>query len=238
MSKWARAAAVAQQQQLQKSADAASASTSVVMDLDDDGVVVTPSAHNNRFISSFKNSFSRRRVSRDLSGTATPSDHKGLQWTPSSLTLNVVDESAVSYAMSGANIIRGGRSVTMNRHPTGGVIKNRKMKVSDNEHSHGSFFLRAGAVGEINIFQFTKFWFIFILFLFFYEKAFGLGTMIYDGLEFGAFLEVPPESPCFALLRGLNPILHASFAFLQMYFIFVSARVVIITLIGTYSLKK
>jgi hypothetical protein len=79
--------------------------------------------------------------------------------------------------------------------------KAKKTKVSDNEHSHGSLFLRAGAV------------------------AFGLGTMIYDGLEFGAFLEVPPDSPCFALLRGLNPLLHAVFVFLQMYFIFVSARV-------------
>jgi hypothetical protein len=49
--------------------------------------------------------------------------------------------------------------------------------------------------------------------------------MIYDGLEFGAFLEVPPDSPCFALLRGLNPVLHAAFVFLQMYFIFISARV-------------
>lgn len=49
--------------------------------------------------------------------------------------------------------------------------------------------------------------------------------MIYDGLEFGAFLEIPPDSPCFALLRGLNPILHAAFVFFQMYFIFVSARV-------------
>lgn len=49
--------------------------------------------------------------------------------------------------------------------------------------------------------------------------------MVYDGLEFGAFLEVPSDSPCFAMLRGLNPVLHAIFTFLQMYFIFVSARV-------------
>ncbi len=49
--------------------------------------------------------------------------------------------------------------------------------------------------------------------------------MIYDGLEFGAFLEVPLDSPCFALLRGLNPLLNAVFVFLQMYFIFISARV-------------
>jgi len=52
-----------------------------------------------------------------------------------------------------------------------------------------------------------------------------LSTLIYDGLEFGAFMEVPSDSPCFSLLRGVNPVLHAVFAFLQMYFIFVSARV-------------
>ena len=56
-------------------------------------------------------------------------------------------------------------------------------------------------------------------------SAFGLGTIIYDGLEFGAFLEIPSDSPCYALLRGLNPVLHAIFVFFQMYFVFVSARV-------------
>lgn len=56
--------------------------------------------------------------------------------------------------------------------------------------------------------------------------AFGLGTVIYDGLEFGAFLETPQDSPCFSILKGVNPILHATFAFFQMYFIFISARVI------------
>lgn len=49
--------------------------------------------------------------------------------------------------------------------------------------------------------------------------------MIYDGLEFGAFMEIPSDSPCYALLRGVNPVLHAVFVFFQMYFVFVSARV-------------
>jgi hypothetical protein len=39
-----------------------------------------------------------------------------------------------------------------------------------------------------------------------------LSTLIYDGLEFGAFMEVPSDSPCFSLLRGVNPVLHAVFA--------------------------
>nr|XP_045590528.1 proton channel OtopLc-like isoform X5 [Procambarus clarkii] len=78
--------------------------------------------------------------------------------------------------------------------------KPRKHKTSDNEHSHGSFFLRIGAI------------------------AFGLGTMIYNGLEFGVFFEIPITSPCYQILRGVNPLLQLVFTFMQMYFIFMNAR--------------
>ncbi|XP_048511607.1 proton channel OtopLc isoform X3 [Athalia rosae] len=76
----------------------------------------------------------------------------------------------------------------------------RKRKTSQNDHSHGSFFLRIGAI------------------------AFGLGTMVYNGLEFGAFFEVPPSSPCYQILRGINPVLQMIFTFMQMYFIFMNSR--------------
>ncbi|XP_068219775.1 proton channel OtopLc isoform X11 [Palaemon carinicauda] len=78
--------------------------------------------------------------------------------------------------------------------------KPRKHKTTDNEHSHGSFFLRIGAI------------------------AFGLGTMIYNGLEFGVFFEIPIVSPCYQILRGVNPLLQLVFTFMQMYFIFMNAR--------------
>lgn len=55
--------------------------------------------------------------------------------------------------------------------------------------------------------------------------AFGLGTMVYNGLEFGSFFEVPPTSLCYNVFLGLNPILQMIFTFAQMYFIFVNARV-------------
>lgn len=55
--------------------------------------------------------------------------------------------------------------------------------------------------------------------------AFGLGTMIYNGLEFGAFFEVPFTSPCYMILRGVNPVLQMVFTFMQMYFIFMNSRV-------------
>ncbi|GIY73817.1 proton channel OtopLc [Caerostris extrusa] len=76
----------------------------------------------------------------------------------------------------------------------------KKYRISDNDKSHGSLFLRIGAI------------------------AFGLGTMVYNGLEFGSFFEVPPTSLCYNIFLGLNPILQMIFTFAQMYFIFVNAR--------------
>lgn len=55
--------------------------------------------------------------------------------------------------------------------------------------------------------------------------AFGLGTMIYNGLEFGTFFELPLESPCYLILKGVNPVLQMVFTFMQMYFIFMNSRV-------------
>ncbi|XP_076273738.1 proton channel otopetrin-like a isoform X16 [Rhynchophorus ferrugineus] len=75
-----------------------------------------------------------------------------------------------------------------------------KRKTTQNDQSHGSFFLRIGAI------------------------AFGLGTMIYNGLEFGAFFEIPFNSPCYMILRGVNPVLQMIFTFMQMYFIFMNSR--------------
>lgn len=55
--------------------------------------------------------------------------------------------------------------------------------------------------------------------------AFGLGTMIYVGLEFGTFFEIPFTSQCHQILRGVNPLLQMIFTFMQMYFIFMNSRV-------------
>lgn len=76
----------------------------------------------------------------------------------------------------------------------------KKHRVSENDRSHGSLFLRIGAI------------------------AFGLGTMVYNGLEFGSFFEIPSTSPCYSILLGINPVLQMMFTFAQMYFIFVNAR--------------
>ncbi|XP_034651269.1 proton channel OtopLc isoform X10 [Drosophila subobscura] len=76
----------------------------------------------------------------------------------------------------------------------------RKRKTTHSDPTHGSFFLRVGAI------------------------AFGLGAMIYIGLEFGSFFEIPFDSPCHHILIGVNPLLQMIFTFMQMYFIFMNAR--------------
>ncbi|XP_076338177.1 proton channel OtopLc-like [Tachypleus tridentatus] len=69
-----------------------------------------------------------------------------------------------------------------------------------NVKNHGSFFLRIGAI------------------------AFGIGTMIYNGMEFGKFFEIPVTSPCYSILLGVNPVFQMIFTFFQMYFIFVNTK--------------
>lgn len=64
-----------------------------------------------------------------------------------------------------------------------------------------------------------------LILYYFCSSAFGLGTMIYVGLEIGAFFEIPFTSPCHQILRGVNPLLQMIFTFMQMYFIFMNARV-------------
>lgn len=49
--------------------------------------------------------------------------------------------------------------------------------------------------------------------------------MIYIGLELGSFFEIPMGSSCYNILRGVNPLLQLIFTFMQMYFIFINARV-------------
>ncbi|XP_022669549.1 otopetrin-2-like isoform X4 [Varroa jacobsoni] len=75
-----------------------------------------------------------------------------------------------------------------------------KQRTSENDRSHGSLFLRIGAI------------------------AFGLGTMVYNGLEFGSYFEIPTSSRCYSPLLAVNPLLQMAFTFAQMYFIFMNAR--------------
>ncbi|XP_046458899.1 proton channel OtopLc-like isoform X2 [Daphnia pulex] len=65
---------------------------------------------------------------------------------------------------------------------------------------YGSFYLRIGAV------------------------AFGVGSMIYSGLEFAQYFETDPTSECHNILMAATPAVRMAFTFIQMYFIFLNAK--------------
>ena len=75
-----------------------------------------------------------------------------------------------------------------------------KRMTSQSEKSHGSLMLRCGAI------------------------AFGIGTIIYTGLEFVHFFEIPFSCSSWHVLSGINPVLHMIFTFMQMYYLFMHAR--------------
>ncbi|XP_025830866.1 proton channel OtopLc-like [Agrilus planipennis] len=66
------------------------------------------------------------------------------------------------------------------------------------QYHYGSFYLRIGAV------------------------AFGIGSMIYSGLEFGQYFELERNTKCHNVLLALTPATRMAFIFIQMYFIFLN----------------
>ncbi len=57
-------------------------------------------------------------------------------------------------------------------------------------------------------------------------KAFGVGSMIYSGLEFAQYFETVPGSECHNILMAATPAVRMAFTFIQMYFIFLNAKVI------------
>ncbi|XP_001658062.2 otopetrin-2 isoform X2 [Aedes aegypti] len=82
------------------------------------------------------------------------------------------------------------------------MIPTRRMSLSSSATSRiqhfGSFYLRMGAV------------------------AFGIGSMIYSGLEFGQYFELERDTKCHNVLLALTPATRMAFIFIQMYFIFLN----------------
>ncbi|XP_060532018.1 proton channel OtopLc-like [Cylas formicarius] len=77
--------------------------------------------------------------------------------------------------------------------------RNSSISTSSEKHNHyGSFYLRMGAV------------------------AFGIGSMIYSGLEFGQYFELERNTKCHNVLLALTPATRMAFIFIQMYFIFLN----------------
>ncbi|XP_051165879.1 proton channel OtopLc-like isoform X1 [Leptopilina boulardi] len=65
---------------------------------------------------------------------------------------------------------------------------------------YGSFYLRMGAV------------------------AFGIGSMIYSGLEFGQYFELELNTKCHNIMLAVTPASRMAFIFIQMYFIFLNNK--------------
>ena len=49
--------------------------------------------------------------------------------------------------------------------------------------------------------------------------------MIYSGLEFAQYFEIDPTSECHNILFAITPASRMTFTFIQMYFIFLNAKV-------------
>jgi hypothetical protein len=59
-----------------------------------------------------------------------------------------------------------------------------------------------------------------------FVAAFGIGSMIYSGLEFGQYFEVERDTKCHNVLLALTPATRMAFTFIQMYFIFLNNEVI------------
>lgn len=67
-------------------------------------------------------------------------------------------------------------------------------------HRYGSFYLRVGSI------------------------AFGIGSMVYSGLEFGQYFELKEDEACQNILVALNPLLRMLLSMVQMQFIFLNTK--------------
>ena len=81
--------------------------------------------------------------------------------------------------------------------PSGMVVK---LMTYESEKSHGGLMMRLGAI------------------------AFGLGTLIYSGLEFVHFFETSYDCSSWSAVTAVNPILQMIFTFMQMYYLFTHSK--------------
>ena len=87
---------------------------------------------------------------------------------------------------------------------------------------YGSFYIRMGAVCKRKTY---------LIYIRNYKKAahfsvFGIGSMIYSGIEIGIFFEVGFHlEECKDMIVLVRPFLQMVFVFVQMYFIFLNHKV-------------
>lgn len=75
-------------------------------------------------------------------------------------------------------------------------------------HHYGSFYLRMGAVGgsQIKMKNLNQFSHRSKYILTVFHLAFGIGSMIYSGLEFGQYFELERDTKCHNVMLGYSNI--------------------------------
>lgn len=58
------------------------------------------------------------------------------------------------------------------------------------------------------------------------NEAFGVGSMIYSGLEFAQYFEESSNPKCHNVMMAITPAARMFFTFFQMYFIFLNSKVI------------
>jgi len=85
-------------------------------------------------------------------------------------------------------------------HCNDDTLRSKNFNESSQQVHHGSFYLRIGAV------------------------VFGVGSMIFSGLEFAQYFEVDISSHCRDIMLAITPAARMVFTFIQMYFIFLNSK--------------
>ncbi|XP_063700938.1 proton channel OtopLc-like isoform X2 [Culicoides brevitarsis] len=82
----------------------------------------------------------------------------------------------------------------------GSSIDKEEMNRRKHETRHGSFYLRVGAI------------------------AFGVGSMVYTGLEFGQYFELKDDDQCQNVLVAITPVARLCLSLVQMHFLFIYSK--------------
>ncbi|XP_059489873.1 proton channel OtopLc-like [Neocloeon triangulifer] len=99
-------------------------------------------------------------------------------------------------SISGQRKFFGESARTPDDEESDGATQQKLLRLPRKQTRYGSFYLRMGAV------------------------AFGIGSMIYSGLEFGQYFELKKNTKCHNVYLAITPITRMAFIIAQMMFIF------------------
>lgn len=112
-----------------------------------------------------------------------------------------------------------------NQNGNGKTTPIEKLKKKETLSRYGSFYLRLGAIGNSSdIFKWILHFFVYYsnIYISTFLAAFGIGSMVYSGLEFGEYFETTDR--CRYFLSALTPALRMALTLAQMQFIFLTNK--------------